>query len=367
MRRKICLIDYDMSVCGGVEQVTAVLAKELSSFYEVTVLSICSQGELAYDLGENVKYRVLLQQEGRLREMQRALSPVLKAFFREHQIDVALIQGNYPGFLVAPLRFHTKTKLIFCDHGALMNQWDQKDIVLIRFLASWMCHRVVTLTEQSRVAYQKKFGLPGKKVRCIYNWIDLDRVTDGTYRETSKKILSAGRFSKEKGFDLLVQAFGMVHEKHPDWILDLYGDGEMMPQIRGLVSQLGLESCIDLMGMRPDLMTRYGDYAMYVMSSHREGMPLVLLEAKANRLPIVSFDIQTGPREIVRDGVDGILAPPENVEKLAEAMCALIESQEMRVQMSKRSQENLDVFSKKTILRQWIGLLEELMPEKSLW
>jgi glycosyltransferase involved in cell wall biosynthesis len=89
-------------------------------------------------------------------------------------------------------------------------------------------------------------------------------------------------------------------------------------------------------------------------------MPLVLLEAKANRLPIVSFDIQTGPREIVRDGIDGLLVQPYDLDKLGDSMCRLIESKELREEMSRRSQDNLDVFAKETILRQWLTLIEDL-------
>ena len=113
------------------------------------------------------------------------------------------------------------------------------------------------------------------------------------------------------------------------------------------------------MGMKSDLAERYGDYAFYVLPSHREGMPLVLLEAKANKLPIVSFDIMTGPREIIQDKVSGLLVPPEDVKKLGEAMCQLIENIELRVSMSEHSQDNLNEFSKDEILKKWTTLIEE--------
>lgn len=358
--KKICLIDFDMSVRGGVEQVTASLASELTKFYEVHLISLCQKGDLAYELDQRVHYVPMLREELRLREMQKQLKPRLTAYFREHQIDVALIQGNYPGFIAAPVRFGTATKLVFCDHGALMNQWDRKDIVVIRLLASLMSHRVVTLTEQSRSDYRSKFLLPNRKVQCITNWVDLDVDRSTQYDSESKRIVSAGRFGKEKGFDMLVQAFAPVAQKHPDWSLDLFGDGEMMPRVKELITQLGLEKNVNLLGMRRDLASRYRDYSMYVLPSYREGMPLVLLEAKANRLPIVSFDIMTGPREIVRDGIDGILVPPYELDGMADAMCRLIEDDHLRREMSERSQDTLDHFSKKTILNKWCELIDGL-------
>lgn len=354
------MIDYDMSVRGGVEQVTASLASSLADFYEVHVVSIYMRDKLAYTLDPRVRFAAMLKQEGRLRRMMKQLHPLLKDYFRDNQIDVAIIQGNYPGLLSSQMRFGGKTKLIFCDHGALMNQWKQKDIVMIRFLSSLLCHRVITLTQKSREDYIRKFKLHRKKVGSIYNWIDLDIERSEQYAANSKRIISAGRFGKEKGFDMLVKAFAPVAQRHPDWHLDIFGDGEMMAAVTSLVEELGLQDNVHLMGMCPDLAGRYKNYAMYVLPSYREGMPLVLLEAKANRLPIVSFDILTGPAEIVRNGVDGILVEPYKLDEMTNAICSLIENRQLRCDMAQKSQENLDTFSKETILRQWRSLIEEL-------
>ena len=99
---------------------------------------------------------------------------------------------------------------------------------------------------------------------------------------------------------------------------------------------------------------------MYVMPSYREGLPLVLLEAKENHLPIVSFDVMTGPREIVQDGIDGILVPPTDTKALGEAMCRLIENDVLRQSMSDHSWDNLEKFSKGKILEQWEAVIDSL-------
>lgn len=358
--KKVCIVDYDMSVRGGVEQVSASLSAALADTYEVHLISLSMGGKPTYILDDRVKFTALLGADYRLRDMRRDLKQPLRRYFNENGIDVAIIMGNYPGFLASTARFGTKTKLVFCDHGALMNQWERKDIVFIRLLSSLLSHRVVTLTEQSRDDYRRKFHLKKNKVQCIYNWIDLDCPRSEEYQKASKRIVSAGRFGHEKGFDLLVKAFAPVAKKHPDWQLDLFGDGEMMPVVKALIAENDLENNVNLMGMRTDLAERYRDYAMYVLPSYREGMPLVLLEAKANRLPIISFDVMTGPREIVRDGVDGILVPPYELDSLGSAICRLIEDDALRQSMSDRSQDNLDKFSKQSILNQWRALIDSL-------
>ncbi len=358
--KKICFVDFDMSVRGGVEQVTASLANALADFFEVHIISLYQEGTLAYELDERVHYKALSDAEQRLSVMRKELKKPLANYFNKNKIDVAIIQGNYSGFIASAVRFGVKTKLVFCDHGALMNQWDRRDIVVIRLISSLLCHKVITLTEQSREDYIRKFHLPKKKVQCIYNWIDLSVARSEQYNKNSKRIISAGRFGKEKGFDMLIKAFAPVAKKHTDWHLDLFGDGEMMETVKNLIEEYALTENVHLMGMRTDLPQRYKDYAMYVLPSYREGMPLVLLEAKSNRLPIVSFDILTGPKEIVRDNVDGILVKPYDIDEMANAICTLIENDEKRRAFSVASQENLEKFSKATILEKWKNLIEAI-------
>lgn len=358
--KKICIVNFDMSVSGGAEQVSAALSAALADIYEVHILSLYMTGSLAYVLDPRVKFHALLPQKERLRTIRRKLKPMILSYFRNNHIDAAIAQGNYSAFLLSAVRGKTHAKLIFCDHGALMNQWHQKDIVLMRLLASHLCHRVVTLTEQSRQDYHRKLLVSTKKLCCIPNWIDMELYRSEAYAEDSRQILSAGRFEPEKGFEMLVEIFAKAVKRCPDLSLDLYGDGANRSLVEDKIHSLHMESHIHLMGMRRDLAMQYKNYALYVLPSYREGMPLVLLEAKANRLPIVSFDIMTGPREIVRDGIDGVLIPPYDQEKMADAICCLMDNPLLRKQMSLRSQENLSKFDKKTILKHWIDLIESL-------
>ncbi|MBQ6848086.1 MAG: glycosyltransferase family 4 protein [Clostridia bacterium] len=358
--KKICFIDYDMSITGGVEGVTASLVNTLADFYEVHLISICGGSTPAYSLDSRIKFSVLFDTEERLSVMRKNAKPLLVKYFKDNNITVAFAQGNYPGFILSAVRFNTRTKIIFCDHGALMNQWHQKDIVVIRLINSYLHHKTITLTDQSLKAYKKKFLISKNRISSIPNWISDDVAVSEKYNTASKRIISAGRFGKEKGFDMLVKAFAPVVRKHPDWHLDIYGDGEMFDTVKELIENLKIADNVHLMGMCSNLSDKYKDYSMYVLPSYREGLPLVLLEAKANRLPIVSFDILTGPREIMRDGVDGILVPPYDLEKMGAAICRLIEDDSLRISMSEKSQDNVENFSKPTILKQWCDLIESI-------
>ena len=159
-------------------------------------------------------------------------------------------------------------------------------------------------------------------------------------------------------YDMLFDVANIVLKKHPDWQWDLYGNGETFEEIKQKIEKHKLKGRLNQMGLVNDIYERYKDYAIYVLPSYREGLPLVLLEAKANRLPVVSFDCVTGPREIITDGVDGFLIDCYNKQTMANKILDLIESNDLRIKMSKNSYINLDKFSKEKILNQWIELIE---------
>lgn len=357
--KNICIIDYDISVCGGVERVSSALANALADHYRVHLLSLCMKDEQpAFELDERVIFKAFLKKEDRLRYMRRDLKPLVRAYFRENGIDTAILQETHVGFLISTTCAGCGTRLIFSDHSSILSQWEGRpDMRFIRWIDSRKTSMTVVLTDQSRAAYKEKLRQPDKKLTRIYNWIDPDIPVSQKYDLTSKRIISAGRLGHEKGFDLLIKAFAPVAAKHPDWHLDIFGDGEMEDTVRGLIEEFGIGDNVHLCGTVSDLDRRYGEYAMYVLPSFREGLPLVLLEAKANRLPIVSFDIQTGPREIFTDQVSGLLVEPYDTDRMAEAINSLIEDDEKRKSMSDHSQDDIDRFSKDEILKQWIALI----------
>ncbi len=360
--KRICIIDYDMSVRGGVEQVTTSLANALCEQYEVYVLSLClANGKCAYELSERVKLKILQKEGARIRHVLKNGFRDLRKFLKKEKIDCALTMGTYAGALASVMNIGGKTKLIFCDHGALMNQWKEKNTRCMRWIASKFSKRTVTLTDRSRRDYIKRFHTNPKKICRIYNWIDDEVVKmSGSYSTASHYILSAGRFGKEKGYDMLVEVAKKVLPKFPDWQWHLYGDGPTLPWVRDKIAEYGLEKQLILKGMVSDMYSRYKDYAVIVLPSYREGLPLVLLEGKANHLPEVSFDVMTGPGEIIQDGKDGFLIKPYDIEEMAEKLGQLMASEHLRQIFSENTGKKLPEFDKKRILKQWIQLIDNL-------
>lgn len=236
-----------------------------------------------------------------------------------------------------------------------------KKITIVRFITALCAHKIVTLTEMTANDYKRKFHLPSDKVSYIYNSIGEDVIKNRSdYDENSKTILSVGRFSPEKGYDILIDIAEQVFEKYEDWNWVIYGDGDTFSQIKQEIENRDLDNKIILKGQVKDVSKIYRNAAFFVLTSLREGLPLVLLEAKANHIPCLSFDVISGPREIIRNEVDGFLISPYDKEKMIQCIEKLICNDSLRKNMSLEADSNLDLFDEKIIMQKWNALIDQL-------
>lgn len=360
--KSICFVNHDLSVVGGDKTITVNLANELCKYYKVILVSICNRrGSLAYKLDDRITYINLEEDnDARLREKMMHTFGKLRRIYREYKVKVAFLEGNYTGFIGCVAQPFTRTKLVFCDHGSFASQIHQKDIVMIRSLASKLCYKTIVLTKKSMEDYRAAFGLKEKKIDYIYNWIPKQLLEPQRHYDTeSKVILSVGRIDEEKGYDLMVEVAKRVLPDNPDWKWHVYGTGDLDEEIRRLICEAGLEKQVLLKGLQTDLEEAFSHASILVLPSYREGLPIVLLEAIAYEIPAVSFDIITGPREILRDKENGYLIPPYDVDKMAETIGQLIKQPEERKRLSSNMKMDVEKFRMETILRQWIDLIEE--------
>ena len=156
---------------------------------------------------------------------------------------------------------------------------------------------------------------------------------------------------------MLIEAWLLVEAKHPNWLLNIYGEGEDRSKLEKMIADKNLNN-ITLKGLTNDVQAVYDTAAFYVMSSRFEGLPVVLIEAQSRGLPIVSFDCPSGPAEIVHNNIDGVLVENGNVLALAESMIKLIEDDSLRKLMSKHSLKAAKVYQIETITQKWLFLLE---------
>ena len=174
-----------------------------------------------------------------------------------------------------------------------------------------------------------------------------------------KQVIAVGRYMPQKGFDRLIPAWKLVAGCHPDWILRIYGDG-MREELQRQVDSLHLTDCCILEHSVPNIVDKYCESSVFVLSSRYEGFGMVIIEAMACGVPPVSFTCPCGPRDIIDDGKDGLLAENGNIPQLAEKLCYLIEHDEERKKMGQRARNSVRRFNIENIALQWKELFESL-------
>jgi glycosyltransferase involved in cell wall biosynthesis len=183
-------------------------------------------------------------------------------------------------------------------------------------------HALTTLTTQDEADYGRLLGGSRTRVQAIPNPVP---ASDAPAADPDAKVvIAAGRLNLQKGFDLLVPAFAEVARRHPDWRLRIYGSGPERGRLQAQIDELGAGDTIALLGRSERLGEAMAEASIFALSSRWEGFPMVLLEALGSGLAVVSFDCPTGPGDIVRDGREGALVPPEDVGALAAALDGLI-------------------------------------------
>lgn len=180
---------------------------------------------------------------------------------------------------------------------------------------------------------------------------------------TNKRVIAVGRYVYQKGFDLLLQAWKTIEQQHPDWELAIYGMGDRTPYEQVIKElQINRDRC-HLYGSTPDIKSEYLNSSLFAFSSRFEGFGMVLIEAMACGLPVVSFDCPCGPKDIVRHNEDGLLVPSGNVSLFANALHQVMGDESLCRRMATVAVFNVRRFSLSEVCIQWQTMFERIIVE----
>ena len=177
---------------------------------------------------------------------------------------------------------------------------------------------------------------------------------------TNKRAIIVGRYNDAKGYEYLVEAWRIVHQRHQDWIIDIYGSGELHDNVERWIKEANLQNCMIMHEPTSQIMEKYLESSICVVSSRYEGFSMAIVEAMACGVPCVSFDCPFGPRNIINNGEDGILVEYLNSQALADNICILIENEAIRIRLGHKAKENIRRFSQDTIMGKWMALFNSL-------
>lgn len=264
----------------------------------------------------------------------------------------------------------TNIRVLLAAHGLSLpvivsERCDPKDNFLGagRELLRWRLYpRAAFLTALNPEALAHFTPMVGARGRVIPNAVrpppgDGDQHAAVPGETRAKTVVAMGRLSYEKGFDLLLYAFASVAARHADWRLRIFGEGPLRSELEALALRLGLSARVSFRGFTNEPAAEMRRADLFVLPSRSEGFGNVLTEAMACGLASVSFDCPTGPRHIIRDGVDGVLVPPGDVPALASTLERLMLDGAERARLASNAPEVLERFGEEKVMGMWERLV----------
>ena len=359
--------------CGGAERAVVLLAEGfIQKGIKVDVITLAGKDDDFYTLSNDVN-RVALDITGKSPTPVHAIGNnlyrlrILRKTICSLKPDL-VISVLYTANILTLLSL-SQTKFIVIANeqnnptASLNNLWK----VLQRFTYP-KASKVVSISKGVNAYFD---WLPTKKKSVIYNPLtsindDKNIVNLPLNIDPNKKwIVAMGRLVEQKNFNMLLSAFHKIADKYPDWQLLIIGEGELRCQLEELRDKLGLTNQVFFPGRINNPFPILKESELFVLSSRYEGLAMVLLEAMACGLPIISTDCPSGRSEIIRDGIDGILVPNEDLSALTTAMDRLMSNEEQRKRLAIRAPEVKQRFGLEKIVAQWEALINELVQEKN--
>lgn len=357
---------------GGAERVAATLANHWARRnWEITVVTLAPRQLDFYPLEPEVK-RISLDLAGDSAHVLHGLAQnarriwALRQVIRQSGPTVALSMMSTPNVLLAMATrgmggLHAVgSERIYPPHLPLGRLWHA-----MRRRMYGRLDAIVALTQEC--ASWVGSHSSARRIAVIPNPVswplpdNLPRVVpDALCADGRKVLLAVGRLCSQKNFAMLVDVFARLAPRHPDWDLVILGEGPERPMLEQRIRDAGLGERVFAPGIAGNVGEWYARADLYVMTSRFEGFPNALAEALGHGLPAVSVDCDTGPRDIIRHGVDGLLVPPEDAQGLEHALGRLMEDTRLRAEMAFRAVDARDRFSIDKIAAMWEELFDSL-------
>lgn len=350
---------------GGAERVTAMMANEWSRRgRDVTLITLDAAEHDAYPLDERVERLGLdLMRESRnlwaaLRNNARRII-VLRRAIRASHPDRVVSFTDKANVLTLAACIGLGVDVVITERTDPRRHEIGRVWGALRRLLYPQCAALVVQTEAVRRHFEPI--MRGRPVVVIPNAVHAPPKREGQAADTpatGRRLVGMGRLDPHKGFDLLLEAFARIADRHPEWRLTILGEGPDRNRLEEIIAAKQFAGRVELRGWvaDPNAVLRRSD--LFVLPSRYEGFPNALLEAMACGLPAISFDCDSGPREIIRDGVDGLLVPTGDVDALIDALERLMSDEILRDRFAARAADVVDRFSVELYFERWEGVLK---------
>lgn len=359
--KNICFLIDNMSHTGGTERVTSMIANELvNNQCNVFLLSVSECEKTFFDIDQSIQTFSLFSEKVSMKKIFiNAFSTILKIrkFALLNKIDTFIVVDSIYCLFTVPALSRLKIKHICWEHfnfkvnlGTILRK-------VARRLAAKYCSIVVTLTKRDKQLWENGLDIINAKIIPIANPSPYEKIEHNPSIEF-KTVLAVGRLTNQKGFDLLLEAWADFCKNDSDWLLRIIGSGKDEALLKLKAENLQITNRVEFLQTTKNIKYFYERCSFFCMSSRFEGLPMVLLEAQSYGLPIISFDCDTGPDELIEDNVNGYLVEPLNTHQLALALDKAINLSKVEYKrVSNCARMNSENYSIKFIIKQWVDII----------
>lgn len=356
--KSISLIVGDITRFGGTERAVTNLANLLMKSYKVSIISlyhpVASKPQFRLMDGVSVDYLKFEVPDNFIQRNYQYLKFIyaLRHHISRAKTDFLISTAHAVSFILPLVVLCSKTKSIAAEHitRSSLPLFSR----LLQRLSYPFLHAIVLLSESA----EKKYSFL-KNTHVIPN--SLSFFPSEISCQNNKTILSVGRISYEKGFDRLVDMAKLMKNSTSEWRIKIFGNGNCEEDIRKAIKEHELTDFIVMSGAVKDIEKEYLKADIYLMTSRFEAFPMVLLEAKACGLPVVTYDCPEGPGQIVKDGYDGYLIEDGNAASMVEKLRLLMLDNELRRKMSTNARESVVKYKDELVVEKWNSLFDNLL------
>jgi len=357
VKKTIYFIINDVSIAGGLSRVTLNLYDELKklSKYNVKIISASISTNEFNDNNQDIINLGLVSPHklSKFNKLWWYLKFIYKInlFLKDKNPDIVIGIGVLFNLCLS-LYISKSYKVYGAEHSYYGN--NNKLIIKMRKLLYKRLDKIISLTKVDELKY-KQFH---NDIVTIPNFTNFYNNIN-TSTQKNKNLLYLGRFTKIKGVDILIDLMKDFFTKYPDWTLTMRGEGPLKNEIINKITEYQLSENITIQEATNDVEKEYLQSDIYLMTSRSEAFPMVLLEAQTFGLPIVSYDCNTGPSEIINDNKDGFLVPMGNDKLFLNKLELLVNNYELRKKMGQQAVANVKKFYPNNIMKEWEEILDE--------
>ena len=368
---------------GGIERIVSLKANYLAdeANYDVYIITSCQKGEKPFDhFSPKIKFidlqidydsilnKPILERLYLRHKLQQEHKTKLSKYLFTYHPDIVISTFTHEAIFLPDIKdgskkileFHFckghKRKMANAFHFSFITKlayyyrcWQEENIIIPKY------DQFVVLTKEDEVSWARKIPT----VKYISNILPFEK---GGKAELNKKhIIAVGRLDAQKRFDKLLDIWALITNRHPEWILDIYGNGRDRKKLQTMIDNYGINNTTIIHEPEQNIKERYLNSSIFVMTSAYEGLPMTLLEANGLGIPAICYNFSCGPKDVIIDGKNGFLVKEGDYKTFTDRLLTLIENEKTRKQMGQEAYIMSERYSCKNIMQEWINLFNTLI------